>query len=263
MHAPRPAGQHDDQVGQEHRFVEVVRDEDDGLAGACPELQHGLLHDPLGLHVEGPERFVHQQHVRRIRVRAREVDALPHSPGEFLRIGLAEFGQSHRLAPVRDQSLAFGLGDATGPRSVLDVLFDGQPGEDGVPLEDKSQLVVDAADRLAIVQYLALGRRQQAGHYPQQRRLAATGFADDADKLPVFDRKVDVFEYSERLGRRTDWEAVREPVHAELHGCARARGFCIGDAGAAHCTRLRLRSIGSSRVLPESLSGRAKRRASR
>ena len=82
------------------------------------------------------------------------------------------------------------------------LLLDREPREHRVLLEHEAQRVIDAADRRAVVQHLAFGRRQQARHHAQQRGLAAARFADDADELAARDVEVDVAQHGQRLRRR-------------------------------------------------------------
>src|SRR5215472_19196592 len=51
----------EDPVADPHRLVDGVGDEDDGEAGALPQLQKLLLHLASGERVEGSERLVHQK----------------------------------------------------------------------------------------------------------------------------------------------------------------------------------------------------------
>lgn len=55
-------GRHDhDPVSQSDCFLEVMRDEKDGLSGGAPELEQEVAHDRSFLGVEWPERLVHEQ----------------------------------------------------------------------------------------------------------------------------------------------------------------------------------------------------------
>jgi len=87
---PGIAAQHDDAVGQQHGFLDVMRDQEDGFGG------HGLVGPQLKEfgaqvlrreHVERGERLVHEQDLRLDDQGARKAHALPHSARQFLRIG--------------------------------------------------------------------------------------------------------------------------------------------------------------------------------
>src|SRR5712664_3811362 len=56
-------GEDDDAVAEEYRLLDVVGDEDDGLARALPELDEFFLHGLARWPVEGTERLAHHQHL--------------------------------------------------------------------------------------------------------------------------------------------------------------------------------------------------------
>ena len=66
-----------------------------------------LLHQLAGLRVERGERLVHQQHFRVHDQRAREVHALLHAAGEFVRIVMLETREADEFDEIaRARSLA-------------------------------------------------------------------------------------------------------------------------------------------------------------
>ena len=75
---------HHDPVGEQHRFVEIVGDEQDRLLGAGMDVEQFALQAFARLRVERAERLVHQQHFRIDRERARNADALLHAAGELI-----------------------------------------------------------------------------------------------------------------------------------------------------------------------------------
>ena len=82
---------HRDAVGEEHRLVDRVGDEDDGAALAsravlAPDAQQLVLQDEARLRVERGERLVHQQHLGLVGHQPRERDALPHAARQLVRI---------------------------------------------------------------------------------------------------------------------------------------------------------------------------------
>src|SRR6185312_8864738 len=121
-----------------------------------------------------------------------------------------------RFAPVSNEALAFGLRQAARFRTIRDVPLDGEPRKDGVLLEHEAQLVTNARDLRSVVQHLAFGRRQEAGHHPQQCRLAAARFADDADEFAARDLEVDAGQHGELGCGRAHSITMREPAHSEL-----------------------------------------------
>ena len=91
LRRPGCARHHRDAVGQEHRLVDRVRDEDDGAplgrgTVLAPDAQELVLQDQARLRVERGERLVHQQHLGLVGHQSRERDALAHAARELMRI---------------------------------------------------------------------------------------------------------------------------------------------------------------------------------
>src|SRR3984893_262935 len=78
----RPLGHHHDPIGEIHRLLDLMGDEQTRLAGLLPDLQQLDLHQIAGLRIERGKRLVHQQHLRIGRKRPREPDALLHAARE-------------------------------------------------------------------------------------------------------------------------------------------------------------------------------------
>ena len=70
-----------DAVGDQHRFVEVMSDEQDRLAGSRMDVQKFALKRFPGLRVERTEWLVHQQDLGVNGERACNADALFHAAG--------------------------------------------------------------------------------------------------------------------------------------------------------------------------------------
>jgi hypothetical protein len=88
---PGCVGHHRDAIGEEHRLVDGVGDEDDGtpLRGGlvlAPDAQELVLQDEARLRIERRQRLVHQQHVGLVGDEARERRALAHAARELVRI---------------------------------------------------------------------------------------------------------------------------------------------------------------------------------
>ena len=78
---------HDADPGrQDDGLVDVVRDEEHGLARRPPDLDQLALHGGTGVRVECGERLVHQQHLRLVGEHARDLDALLHAAGQLGRM---------------------------------------------------------------------------------------------------------------------------------------------------------------------------------
>ena len=95
-----------DAVGQEDRLVDVVGDEDHGLAQLAPDVQQPLLHEQAGLRVERAERLVEQQDVAREEHRADERRALAHAARELARQRGDELAEPEALAQLAARARA-------------------------------------------------------------------------------------------------------------------------------------------------------------
>ena len=79
QYARRPRREDNDAVGEEHRLVDVVGDEDDRLSLGAPQLQELQLKALARQRVERAEGLVHQQHERIGGERAGDRHPLPHA----------------------------------------------------------------------------------------------------------------------------------------------------------------------------------------
>ena len=84
---------HDDAVGEQHRLVDRVRDEQHGLAGLHPQLFEIDAHLLARERIERAERLVHQQQRRIVDQRAHDRGALAHAAGELARPAVVEFAR--------------------------------------------------------------------------------------------------------------------------------------------------------------------------
>ena len=95
------AGVEDGQaIAHLQRLVDVVGDEDDGLAQPLLQGQHGVLQPDADERIKGREGFVHQDDVGIGRQRPRQPHALAHAARELLRIAVGHVGQFHLAQPV-------------------------------------------------------------------------------------------------------------------------------------------------------------------
>ena len=122
-----------DAVAHQHRFLDVVGDEDDALdrqLAVAPQVEEVGAQGFRREHVERRERLVHQQNVGMHDERAGEADALAHAAGKFARIGgfvTVEPDQIDR----RQRALAdFRLGQPERLEAELHVFKHGQPGKE-------------------------------------------------------------------------------------------------------------------------------------
>ena len=83
------ARQHHDAVGEEHRLLHAVGDEQHGLAVALPDLEQLVLQARARVRIERAEGLVHQQDVRAVGQRAGDGDALLHAARQLLGIEMS------------------------------------------------------------------------------------------------------------------------------------------------------------------------------
>ena len=198
-------GEHQDAVAHQHRFLDIVRDQQDAAdrhAAFAPEVEKVGAQRFGGEHVERGERLVHQQQLGIDHQRAREADALAHAARQLLRVGVFEpveadqvdGGQRPLAALLRRHALRF--------QPQLDVLLDREPGEQREALEHHGKSVGGAFDRLAVDCRL---RRSLGRHQPrddaQKRGLARAGAAQQRDNLVVVHGQVDIVEHEQIAAR--------------------------------------------------------------
>ena len=181
----RPADpQHRHLIAQLDRLIDVVGDEDDGLAQFALKPQELVLQLFAHHRVDRAERLVHQHH-RRV---GGECPGHPHplllAPGELVRVALGEFGgQSHPLEEFERDPPRLGLRPAEQQGHRGDVVDDRTMREQPAALDD----IADAAAKLVGVQgrgVASIDRDHTGGwldhpvDHPQRRGLAAAGRAD-------------------------------------------------------------------------------------
>src|SRR6266480_2484919 len=179
-------GEDDDAVAEEYRLLDVVGDEDDGLARALPELDQLLLHGLARLRVEGAEGLVHQQHLGIERQHARKRHALLHPARQLGGIVVAELAQVHHLQVLADGGVDLRAWRALGLEAPGDVASHGAPGEKRELLEHHAAVRAGAADFLAVHPdaAAALGLDEAADDV-QEGALAAAARPDDGDELAL------------------------------------------------------------------------------
>ena len=195
----RTGRQHDHAIRQRDRLVEVVRDEEDGLALRLPQVEQLVLHQLARLDVERRERLVHQHEVGVEDERLRERDALLHAARQLVRIAVLEAGEPDTRKPfarLRVRDIARDTAELEPCSHVAQRIA---PRHQRVGLEHVARASIDGpatgveprAERVDI----AGRRREQSGSDVQQRRLAATGRADDRHELAGRDVQRHVVEH--------------------------------------------------------------------
>ena len=133
----------DDEVGELHRLVLVVGDEDGGEAGLVVDFAQAAAELLADAGVERAEGLVEEEHARLDGERAGEGDALALAAGELGRVAAGRcrggWMRSRRRVTRRRISAAGGrLAARAGAQAVGDVLEDRHVAEEGVVLEDEA-----------------------------------------------------------------------------------------------------------------------------
>ena len=116
------AAQHDDAVGQQHGFFNVVGDQEDGLGGhglVGPQLQQFAAQVLGGEHVERGEGLVHEEDFGLDDQGAGKADALLHAAGELLGIGGLKAVEADRVEHLHAAVAALVGGRRRGPAAGL------------------------------------------------------------------------------------------------------------------------------------------------
>ena len=236
---PGIAAQHDDAIGQQHGFLDVVGHDEDAPRG------HGLLGPQLeqfaaqvlgGEHVERGEGLVHEQHFRLDDQGARKADALLHAAGEFLGIRGFESVEADRIEHLHAAVAALVRIDAAGLQRGLHVLKHREPRKQRKALEDDGDVDLGLGDRLFVPVNLAGGGPREPGKHAQHGGLAGAGGPEQGDNLAGNDAQV---------GGRNDLDAVLAGLRVVLLDLFGANdrfagansGFAIGRSrsGAGVC----------------------------
>ena len=141
---------HDDAVAEEDRLLDVVGDEQHGLALPLPDPEQEFLHERTGLVVERAEGLVEEQDGRIVGERPGDRGALLHAARELLRIVLLEAAQSDLLDIGGGDGAPFRGRHAFLAQPVFDVLVDREPREQGVGLEHHAAVRAGAAHLAAV-----------------------------------------------------------------------------------------------------------------
>ena len=127
-----------DLVGDLHRLLLVVRDEDRRDVHLVVETAQPLAELLPHARVERAERLVEEQHLRLDRERARERHALPLAAGELRRIALAEPLELHELEQLVHALADLRLRPLAHRQAERDVVGDRHVLERRVVLEDEA-----------------------------------------------------------------------------------------------------------------------------
>jgi len=180
----RTCRQHHHAVAHGDCLVQVVRDEEHGLALRHPEVKHLVFHQLARLDVQRRKRFVHQDDVGVADQGLRQHGALAHAAGHLVRIAVAKVAQTHTFEPRVAACACFVLRHAGKFQPSGDVVQGAAPGQQRIALKHITRAVVDADKRFAKHRDLPGRGCQQSRTYVEQCRFAAARGADYRDELP-------------------------------------------------------------------------------
>jgi hypothetical protein len=159
--------------GEKQRLFDRVRDEENHLAAAMPDVEDELLDRFARERIECPERLVHQQELRVGSERPRDADALLHPAGQFVDRALGKILDTDQLELLPRYSAPLGGLDAAHAQAELDVVDDIEPGHERMLLEHDAAVGAGPGHRLAVELNLAFGRGEKAGDAIEQCGLPA------------------------------------------------------------------------------------------
>ncbi|MDR8922584.1 hypothetical protein FEP54_01292 [Burkholderia multivorans] len=199
-HAPRIRRQHQNPVAHEHRFLDVVRDDQHRLdrhAALRPQIEQIGTQRFGRQHVERGERLVHQQDRRIDDERARKAHALAHAARQLARIRVLEAVEADQVDRGECALAPLACADAERLEPRFDVLQHGEPREQRERLEYHRDAFGRPAQRLAEIRDFAAGRLDQPRDDAQQRRLARARAAEQPDDFAFAQRQVRVVEHEQ------------------------------------------------------------------
>src|ERR1700674_2804053 len=133
------SSQHDHAIRQQHRFFDVVRDDENGFGWNLlvePQLEQFVAQAFRREHVERRERLIHEQDFGLHYQGAREADPLFHAAGKLLRIGALEAVEADGIENAQCTFVTLEDGHSASFERGFDVVEYGQPGEQSKTLED-------------------------------------------------------------------------------------------------------------------------------
>jgi len=204
--AARPRRHHHDVIGEDHRLLHVVRDEQNRHRTHGVNAKELAVHAAAGLRIEPRERLVHQQDLRLADKAARERDAAAHAAGQLVRIGLLEPAEPDQIEHRARAPQAFGRRHGARFERERDVPDRHPPRQQAIVLEH----VADVAPVHRGVGPLphhdhpaGVGKDETRGHV-EKRGLARTGRTENGDDATDAHIETDVAQNLETaaIGRR-------------------------------------------------------------
>ena len=192
------AAEHQDAVAHQHRFLDIVRHEDDALDGhpaLRPQVQEIGAQSLGGQHVQRRKRLIHEQNIRVHHQRPGEAHALPHAARQLARIGGLEAVQADEVDRRQGSLADFRPRHALRLEAQRNIFEHRQPGKQREALEHHGDAGRGAGDRLAHIAQVAGRRLRQPGDQAQQGRLARARPPQQPDDLPLPQLEIHALEH--------------------------------------------------------------------
>ena len=185
-----PVLHHRDAVAHRHRLFLVVRDVDGRDADPPLNLFDGEPHLDPQLGIQVAEGFVHQQDFRLDDEGPGQRDALLLSTGELVRHPVLQLVDLHETQEF--ERLGLDLVPRILPvlQAERDVALDRQVREDRIVLEHHADVAlagVDEIDPVVVEEEIPSLDRVESGDHAQQRRLSASGGAEEREEFALPD----------------------------------------------------------------------------
>ena len=225
-------------IAQEQRLIQIMGDEDDGLAQPRLKFLQLQLHVMPDQRIEGRERLVHQQNLGIGGQRPGQTHALLHAARKLGGIAVLEPGKPHQRDLFARAAMRLKPRHAVECKAIGHILDHRAVRQQGKALEHHGHLAaaerlqargIEAEDILAVEQDAPAGRFDQAVEMADQGAFARSGQAHDDEGFARPDIERDVMQAK---------DMVRLVLQAGLvHACMdlgqRALGIAAKDLGHA------------------------------
>ena len=198
----RIGGEQQHPVAHQHRFLDIVGDQDDALDR---QLAVAPQFDQIGAqifrrqHVQRAEGLVHQKNVGMHHHGAGEADALAHAAGQFARIGAFVTVQADQVDGGQRAGAHFLRRQVQRFQPQLHILQHREPGKQREALEHHRHALGRTFDGRAHIGEIAALRLRQAGDQAQQGGFAGAGAAEQADDLALLQGEIDIVQHQQFL----------------------------------------------------------------
>ena len=223
---------HQDAVAHQHRFLDVVRDEQnaaDGHPAFAPEVEQVGAQSFRREHVKRRERLVHKQHFRMDDKPPCEADALAHTARQLFGIGGFESIEAYEVYGLQGALAALLLRQALRFEAQFDILEHRKPRKKREGLKDHGDAVRRPDDRAPVNRDLTFAWGQKARDDAEQRGFARAGPAEERHNLVVVQVQIDIIEHEQIAGH-----AALEEVADMLDGNQRLH---FGGPRCGHARR--------------------------